>query len=254
MEAAGREEGTTPAAAVIVAAGDGRRMGLAAGVAKVFALVAGKPVVARALGPFLRHPRVTQVVLVLRPCDRELLGTDRIAGWNPPSGVLLAEGGRTRRESVLAGLRALGLARGSATPDEEDARPVLVHDGARPFVDPRDLDALLAALEGADGAVPGAPLSSSLKRVDPDLWIAESPDRARHRLALTPQAFRMRTLREALEQAGRAGREVSDCAEAVAAAGGRVRMIEARSPDLKITFPADLDLAEALLARTRREY
>ncbi len=215
-------------AAVVVAAGDGQRAGLAGN--KVLALLAGRPLVTHAVDALRAHPSVGEIVLVLRPEDRPLM---------PPLEVRVVDGGPTRGASVLAGLEAL-----AGRPD----RVVLVHDGARPLARPEDVERVLAALEGADGAALAVRVEEALKRVGPDGLVETSPDRRDHWLARTPQAYRLDLLRRAL----RANPASEDCAAAVPAAGGRVRLVEGARDNLKVTWPDDLALAEFFLSRRLR--
>jgi 2-C-methyl-D-erythritol 4-phosphate cytidylyltransferase/2-C-methyl-D-erythritol 2,4-cyclodiphosphate synthase len=147
-------------------------------------------------------------------------------------------GGMTRSRSVLAGLDAV----------PAEAERVLVQDAARPLLTPELAAAVLAALEDADGAIAAAPLADTLKRVDDDLRITGTPDRAGLWLAQTPQAFRARVLRQAFDASDPATLDAAtDCAALVEACGGRVRVVPVTAPNLKVTVPSDLALAEALL-------
>lgn len=151
-------------------------------------------------------------------------------------------GGATRSESVRAGLAAV----------PADADIVCVHDAARPLASPalyrRVIDAVVA---GADGAIPGVAVVDTIKVVDGDGTIVDTPDRARLRAVQTPQAFRASVLRAAHAT----GAEGTDDAAVVEAAGGRVVVVEGEQTNRKITDPADLEwarehvAAEALGAR-----
>jgi 2-C-methyl-D-erythritol 4-phosphate cytidylyltransferase len=156
-----------------------------------------------------------------------------------PSSKLLAvvAGGRTRRESVRAALRAL--------PVEFDA--VVCHDVARPFAPPRLFDAVLDALETADGAIPGVPVSDTVKRVD-DGRVAETVSRDGLVLVQTPQAFRREALEAAHGAAGASDDTATDDASLLERAGYTVAVVPGDPSNLKITTPDDLRLA-ATLAR-----
>jgi 2-C-methyl-D-erythritol 4-phosphate cytidylyltransferase len=119
---------------------------------------------------------------------------------------------------------------------------ILVHDAARPLVPDEVIERLLAALnEGWDGAIPGLPLTDTVKRVRDGAVVETLP---RHELAAvqTPQAFVAAVLREAV-----AGGEATDCASLVEGRGGRVRVVEGDSRLLKVTTSADLALVESWL-------
>jgi 2-C-methyl-D-erythritol 4-phosphate cytidylyltransferase len=146
-------------------------------------------------------------------------------------------GGETRAESVRAGLADV----------PPDAAAALVHDAARPVVPEETIGRVLAPLgEGWDGAVPALPVGDTLKRARRDGGVAETVDRAGLYAVQTPQAFVSETLRQALSGPG----DATDCAGFVEAAGGRVRLVEGDPRLLKVTTPADLAVAEALLAKT----
>ena len=145
--------------------------------------------------------------------------------------------------SVLAGLQAL--------PDSVRADDfVLVHDAARPNLDAVDLTRLLE-VGRADpvGAILAAPVRDTLKRADSNVRIASTEPRERLWRALTPQAFRRDVLRRALASAQAEGIVVTDEAMAIERLGLHPALIEGREDNLKVTTPADLALAEFLLAR-----
>jgi len=127
---------------------------------------------------------------------------------------------------------------------------VLVHDAARPLVQPALVGAVLDGIAGAEGAIAASPLADTLKRAAEGLLIGETVDRDGLWQAQTPQAFPLATLRAALEAAAAAGTlaAATDCASLVEAAGGRVRLVPSGAPNPKVTTPADLAIAEALLA------
>jgi 2-C-methyl-D-erythritol 4-phosphate cytidylyltransferase len=144
-------------------------------------------------------------------------------------------GGATRSDSVRNGL--------AAVPD--DASIICVHDAARPFAGTGLYDRVIdAVIAGADCAVPGVTVTDTIKIVDADGVVVTTPDRAALRAVQTPQAFRASVLRAA--HAG--GGEGTDDAALVEAAGGRVVVVPGSDDNRKITYPADLDWARALVS------
>jgi 2-C-methyl-D-erythritol 4-phosphate cytidylyltransferase len=222
------------AGAIVVAAGRGARF--CSDIPKQFHLVGGVPIVLRALRPFTSHPDVAHVVLVLPPTEAD----------HPPDflaelsrqGLTTVPGGIHRGDSVRAGLAAL----------KSQCTVVLVHDGARPFVQRQTIDAVIAYARRGEGAVPGVLLSDTLKEVsreDPTR-IARTRPRARLWRAQTPQGFPRRVLEEAHARAARTGHRATDDAALVEALGVPVRLVPDSSNNIKITTSEDLALAELL--------
>ncbi len=223
---------------VVPAAGIGRRMG--GDRPKQYLPLAGRTVLEHSVARLLDHPAVAAVAVARRDDDPywptlPLAGDER---------VIAAPGGAERMHSVLNGLRALPAA---------DDDWVLVHDAARPCLRRADLEALVAALAGHPiGGLLALPMADTVKRVA-DGEVLETVDRSPLWRALTPQMFRYRLLREALEAALEAGVVVTDEAQAVERRGLRPRVVEGSADNLKITRPGDLELAELFLRRMGAE-
>jgi 2-C-methyl-D-erythritol 4-phosphate cytidylyltransferase len=210
--------------AILVAAGRGERLGLEQ--PKAFAKLGEDPLLAEPLRRLDESDWIDRIVIVAPP------------GWEEPA-ILLAEelacskvhacvaGGATRSESVRAGIAEVA----------DDALVVLVHDAARPLLSDDVIERVLSPLsEGWDGAVPGLPVSDTLKRVGADGVIAGTVERDSLYAVQTPQAFPASVLRAAVE----AGGEATDCAGLVQAAGGRVKVVEGDPRLLKVTTADDL--------------
>ena len=215
----------------VPAAGTGQRMG---GRKKPWLELGGEPLLLHALRPLLAHPAVVAVHVALSPGDASA----------PPAWLVdldprvrIVQGGSNRAESVR-------LAIGSLPPD---VGVIVVHDGARPFLDPAVLDRCIDMASSGSGAVAGVPATDTLKDVDGDQTIVTTPDRRRLWHAHTPQAFPAAMIRDAYERLTDLG-AVSDDASAVEAAGGRVLMVPDSPWNLKVTRPADLHLAELILS------
>jgi 2-C-methyl-D-erythritol 4-phosphate cytidylyltransferase len=225
--------------AVVPAAGSGRRMGTE--VAKQYLPLRGRPVLAHALAPLLGCARIEAIVLVVAAGDsrwREIVA--------PGEAVLTAVGGAERCHSVLHGLGRLA----DLAADDDW---VLVHDAARPCLSLEDVESLFTAL--ADDPVGGllaVPLADTLKAADEAGRVARTVARDGLWRALTPQMFRYGLLRDALAAAIAAGVAVTDEAAAIEHAGHRPVLVAGRAANIKVTGPADLALAEAVL-RCREE-
>ena len=207
---------------------------MGAATAKQYLSIAGVPMVLRALRPFVSHPDVAQVVLVLPPEDAA----------HPPaflsdfSGLSVVAGGSHRGDSVRAGLSAL----------RRECTVVLVHDGARPFVDRTVIEAVIGYARAGEGAVPAVPLGDTLKEAtaaDSTLIRCTRP-RARLWRAQTPQGFPRAVLEAAHARAARDGHRATDDAALVEAMGVSVRLVLDSCRNLKVTTPDDLVLAEML--------
>jgi 2-C-methyl-D-erythritol 4-phosphate cytidylyltransferase len=215
-------------AAIIVAAGQGTRM--AASVEKIRLPIAGSAMLVRAVVAFTAHPRVDRVIVVADPDSaRDILGRDLAAK------VVLVPGGARRQDSVRCGMAAIG-----------DAQIVLIHDAARPLVSADLIDAVIEAAAEWGAAIPAVPITDTVKRLAPDGAIQRTVDRERLVLAQTPQGFRVDRLEAACRMAERDRFVGTDDASLVEHAGGRVVVVSGSPKNIKITQPADLELAEAI--------
>lgn len=230
-------------ALVIPAAGAGRRFG---GPPKQYAALAGATVVAHSLAPFLADPRCAAIAVALAAGDSR---------WRDPGVAKLRTltGGGERARSVALALESLSA-------DFGDGDWVMVHDAVRPCVTRTEIDALAAiAVEGSPGGILAVPLADTLKQSqeggDPDGPPVSARTVPREQLwrALTPQMFRLGELRAALAAAAAAGRTPTDEAQAIEWAGGAPRLVMGDARNIKITTPADLALAGAILAARREE-
>jgi 2-C-methyl-D-erythritol 4-phosphate cytidylyltransferase/2-C-methyl-D-erythritol 2,4-cyclodiphosphate synthase len=220
-------------AAVIVAAGAGRRAG--GDTPKQWRPLAGRPVVLWSVEAF-EAANAEQVIVVV---SREDLALARQLFAGRPR-VTLVEGGAERIDSVRAGLAALAA----------DIEAVLIHDAARPFLGVGHIESLVGALAHADGALPALTVSDTLKRADADQAVTATADRAGLWRAQTPQAFRRPAL-EAAYAAWPAGETPTDDAAVVERAGGRVVLTPGDPRLMKLTYPEDFPMAEALAGAAR---
>jgi 2-C-methyl-D-erythritol 4-phosphate cytidylyltransferase len=207
------------AVALLVAAGRGERLG--ASTPKAFVTLRGRPLLEWSLDALRAAPSVERVVVAVPP------------GVEHPLGVT---GGKSRSESVRNALAAAG-----------DAEHVIVHDAARPLLEPDLVERCLAALADADAAIAAAPVTDTIKEADGQV-VAATLDRSRLWAVQTPQAFRRAALQAALDQPPHVLAAATDDAGLVEARGGVVRVVESSPRNLKVTTPTDLKLAELLLA------
>jgi 2-C-methyl-D-erythritol 4-phosphate cytidylyltransferase len=220
--------------AVIAAAGSGERLG--AGGPKAFVPLGGRPMIAWSLDACLACGSVRKVVVAV-PAGYE-------HGLDDLERVETVSGGSTRAESVAKALSLVA------------TEYVAIHDAARPLVTAELLDTLVSELAGSpesDGAIAAAPVTDTVKKVratsgssesDVHLVIGETLDRTQLWGAQTPQVFRTAALRAALDTHDAA----TDEAMLIEAAGGKVLIHDPGAPNLKVTTPLDLRVAELLLA------
>jgi 2-C-methyl-D-erythritol 4-phosphate cytidylyltransferase/2-C-methyl-D-erythritol 2,4-cyclodiphosphate synthase len=219
--------------AVIVAAGSGSRAG--PGQAKQWRLLGGRPVLRWSVET-LGAAGAARIVVVVPPGD-EPMASEILAGlegWVPVAGA------PARAGSVQAGLRALA--------DRPDDEPVLIHDAARPFVTAGHVKALLTALETANGAAPALPMADTLKRREGDAPVT-TVSREHLWRAQTPQAFRLADLRAAYAAWPSEAGEPTDDAAVIERTGGRIALAPGDPMLMKLTYPEDFVMAEALAAR-----
>jgi len=217
-------------AVLIVAAGRGVRAG--AGLPKQYRTLAGRPMLRRTLLPFLAHERIDSVRVIIRS-GHESLYRNATAGLDLFSPVT---GGDSRQESCLKGLESL-----------RAAKPVrvLIHDAARPFVDPATIDSVLDALDKAPGAIPALPVSDSLKQVTSDGRVDHSVGRANLWRAQTPQGFHFDAILDAHQRFGSAA-HVDDAAVAEAA-GLAIAVVPGSEDNFKVTSEDDVRRADRIL-------
>ena len=221
---------------LIAAAGTSVRFG--GGLPKQYALIAGQPLLARTIAALNRSIVLETIFVVLSPGDKyyaERIGS--IAGV-----VAVYEGGATRGESVRNGLAAIG--KRAAAEDW-----VLVHDAARPCIDVTTLNRLLHELEDEPvGGLLAVPLCDTLKRAEVGAGVRAASTEPRSGLwcAQTPQMFRYAILNHALRRADVA--QLLDEAQAVEALGVKPRLVQGSPANVKVTYPEDIVLVEAILA------
>lgn len=228
-------------AALIVAAGRGTRARAQVdreGAPKQYAALGGLPILARSTRPFLCHPAVNQVLVVVHADDLQRYEAALPGG----DGKLLAPclGGATRQSSVLCGLEALA----AHAPER-----VLIHDAARPLVDVGILDRVIAALDISAGAVPVIGMSDTLKRLDAERRVVETVAREGLWRAQTPQGFHFAAILGAHRAAAKAGiTDFTDDAAVAAWHGLKVHAVAGSEHNRKLTTAEDIAMAEQQLS------
>jgi 2-C-methyl-D-erythritol 4-phosphate cytidylyltransferase len=217
--------------AILPAAGIGSRMG--GDLPKQYIEVAGATIFEHSLSALLACPRLSSVVVALHPHDSRAAALPVFDDMRVQSVV----GGAQRSDSVLAGLEALA-------PQAAADDWVLVHDAARPCLQLEDILRLIATVtDRGMGGILAEPVVDTVKQAGEDGLVAATLDRKTLWRAQTPQMFRLGELHEALQRAARLGLAVTDEASAMEMAGYPVQLVRGSSRNLKVTVPADLQLA-----------
>ena len=220
--------------AIIVAAGQGTRMG--PNVDKLFLEVAGRPVIAHTWKRFNDAACIDEVIVVVRDTLQPAFAAlaERFRFKKP---YRLVAGGKERQDSVWNGLLALDRA----------AEIVSIQDGARPCTTEKLIaDAIQAARE-AGAAVAAQRVTDTIKESDGGTLIARTVDRSRLWAVQTPQSFRVEVIRRALAAVKEKGLTVTDDTAACEQIGQEVKLVESAVPNPKVTRPGDLAYIEVLL-------
>lgn len=223
--------------AIVVAAGRGSRMGTQ--VQKQFLdLGEGRPVLYYSLSCFQESPVIDEIVLVTSQEGREFCKKEIVDKYAMHKVTKIVQGGRERRDSVREGLRQCA-----------GADYVFIHDGARPFITEEILQRAMDAVRGYKACAVGVPVKDTVKLLDGQGFVRETPDRACVWQVQTPQCFSYSLICEAHEIVEeRPSKMVTDDAMAVELSGlAKVKMVMGAYSNLKITTPEDLQIAKAFL-------
>lgn len=217
--------------AIIVGGGTASRMG---GADKILLPLKGVPTIIRSIKAFESSDCIHNIVLVLR---KDII--NKVQNLISEYGILkvtdLVEGGKTRDESVKAGIAACGM----------DTDIVLIHDGARPLVTANIINSVKEAAELYGAAAPAVPVKDTIKIVDSTGKIIQTPSRESLVSIQTPQGFKMPLYLDALNRCSSAG--VTDDCQILERAGHSVYTVEGSYENIKITTPEDIEIAEGIL-------
>ena len=219
--------------AIIVAAGSSRRMGFD----KLFAPLAGKPVIWHTLKAFSDCREIDEIVVVVRE-ERFAEFEKLLAAEKLPKVVKLIAGGKERHDSVWNGLQAVA---------SEGCQFVVIHDGARPLTTPKLIRAVLdlARIHGA--ACCASPIPDTVKRASVEQMVQESVERTGLWAMQTPQIFSSGLILQAYASVMAKHEMVTDEVSAVQKLGKKIALLKNEDWNFKITFPHDIELAEHVL-------
>lgn len=213
--------------AIIVAAGSSRRMGFD----KLLAKLDGEPVLQLSIKAFANTPEIEEIVVV---CPEDRFSQLNLSSVSIP--VTRVDGGKDRHNSVSNGLKAL-------SPNSE---MVAVHDGARPLISPSQISKTISAAESFNAAASARRITETVKRANAEDVVCEAVDRENLWAMETPQVFRRDLLEEAYQSVEERGSAVTDEVSALELIGVPTHLVENDTPNIKITFPQDIILAEKL--------
>lgn len=220
--------------ALVLGAGSGTRM--KSEKSKLLLEIAGKTVLERSVEAFLAISDVDEVIVTAREEDLEafsdLLDDERIT---------FVIGGKTRQQSVK-----------NAVDTIDDAELIIIHDGARPLIREEDIENTIIAAKDCGAAAVGVPVKDTIKVIDGDGFVIDTPDRSTLFAVQTPQIFDFKHYKLALEKAERDGRDFTDDCQLIEYAGGKVKMVAGSYTNIKITTPEDLPLAESIINECER--
>ncbi|MEN1762178.1 2-C-methyl-D-erythritol 4-phosphate cytidylyltransferase [Anoxynatronum sibiricum] len=228
-------------AMIVAAAGTGSRMKM--GQHKQFATLGGMALLGVTLKQLQQDPNVKEIILVSHPSELARVQQEMLVSGHMTKVTQLIAGGASRRESVEAGLAAVNCR----------ATHIGIHDGARPLVTSALIQRVFQAAQKADGAVPGLPVTDTLKRVDDEGKITDTVSREQLWSVQTPQIFTATGIQQAYE---RLPREIAptDDAAVMEAAGFSVQVVTGCNDNIKITVQEDLRRAEAIMESRRRHH
>ncbi len=228
---------------IIPAAGIGKRMQSA--TPKQYIKIKGKTILEHTLNCFIQHPEIAGCLVVLASED-PYWKTLKIEAHTRHFPIYTVEGGDERCDSVEQALNYLNIIE-----KLDDSSWVLVHDAARPCLSQRDITRLLSLRESeSNGGILASPVRDTMKRAKSgELVISHTESRNDLWHALTPQMFKLGELSDALEYCFENNIEVTDEASAMEAKSYMVSLVEGDSSNIKVTRPADIELANWLLSK-----
>lgn len=218
--------------AIIVSAGNSTRMN---GTDKQFIMIDGIPVVVRSMLAFEKCDSIMEIIVVTKEESIEKIRS-YASEYNITKLSKVVAGGSTRQESVTNGVRVIS----------DDSSIIAVHDGARPLVDPVNIERTIADARIFSGAVLGVPVKDTIKTVSDGL-ITDTPPRSSLYITQTPQVFKRSVYLRGIEFAMRNHLDFTDDCQLAEAIGVKVCMTTGDYKNIKITTPEDAAIAEAIL-------
>lgn len=222
---------------IVVAGGSGTRM--AASMKKQYLLLGGMPILQRTLDAFVNNSSIDRICLVVPEEDIAFCNNNIIKKIEAKKKIDVTAGGVERQQSAYNGLIYYN--------DHCDDDIILIHDGVRPLIDQRDIDACIKGAEKYGSAIIGIPAFDTIKKINSEREIETTLERDTIWLAQTPQAFKYKILTKAYKNAIEKKISGTDDSSLVELVGEKVKIIEGQRSNLKITTKEDLAVAEILV-------
>ena len=218
--------------AIIVAGGSSQRMGFD----KLFAVIAGEPVIAHSIRAFERATSVSEILVVAREQRHDEIGKISSRGGFKKIRAIVP-GGERRQDSVQAGLDRI----------DREANYVAVHDAARPLITSNQIERAFGQCRVHGSAALAQPVNDTLKRADADLLVVDLVDRHQLYAMQTPQFFERKIIEEAYRGVYAENACVTDEVSAVERLGHKIALVLNDDFNFKITYPRDLPVADFIL-------
>lgn len=219
---------------IIVSAGKGSRM--KADINKQFLKIGNKEVIAHTINKFYNDENIDEIILVIREDEKEFFKTNIIDKYGYEN-IKIVFGGKERQDSVYNGLKAV----------EKNCEIVLIHDGARPFVNKEIIKKSIEYAKEYNCAIVGVPVKDTIKIVNESGEVCDTPNRNLLWSIQTPQAFEYPLIMKAHEKAKNDKYYGTDDSMLVEYLGYNVKVVEGSYNNIKITTPEDLKIAEEIL-------
>ncbi len=225
---------------LLAAAGVGRRMGSDRN--KLLMTLFGRPILSWTLEAAAAAPSIKWIGIICQPLDMPVIEQIR-SECKVNKTVAFIQGGDTRQASVFNGVRSLPV----------NANHVLIHDGARCLATPELFERCAAAALKTKGFITAVPVKDTIKEVDEQGVITNTPERSRLWAAQTPQGFEVDLLKECHNRGDRENWQVTDDAALLEKCGVPVSIVEGEETNLKVTTPIDLAIAQLILQQRNRQ-
>lgn len=219
---------------IIVAAGSGKRMNM--DINKQFIKLNKKEIIAHTIDVFYKNKNIDEIIVCIKKEEEEIF-KDKIINKYSFKNIKIAYGGKERQDSIYNGLKCL----------DDKCDIVLIHDGARPFVDDRIINESIKVAREKKAVVVGTPVKDTIKVVC-DGIINDTPNRVNLWSAQTPQVFEYKLITRAYEEAYENNYYGTDDSMLVENIGQEVTMIMGSYDNIKITSPEDISIGEQILS------